>query len=152
MKRDRQGKVEFIGGHIPEFLGYRAIDHGQTDRLLRHYLAGRLAGVRDRLADFIAGLGEEGVRRVELAEALRRLARQRERLLLDSEEKAAAPAVRLDEDEALLDFDLNLLDKVAALDSALDNEGALDGHLLLQLLDEYEGLLEKRAAIFRQAD
>ncbi|WP_305042513.1 hypothetical protein [Geoalkalibacter sp.] len=152
MKRDLQGKVEFIGRHIPEFPGYRAIDHGETDRLLRHYLAGRLAGIRERLADRMAGPSEEEARRAELAAVVQRLARLRESLLSANGASGAAPGAGLVEDEVLLDFDLNLLDKAAALDSALEDAPDGLGALLAGLLDEFEALLAKRHGFFPRAD
>ncbi len=152
MQKDRHPKIDMIGRHIPEFPGYQAINYRETDRQLRHFLQRRLAEVRDRLADFVAGLPEGGAPRRNLGQLLRRLSDLRESLAPDlpQPQRPATPAP--DHEEALLDFDLNLLDKSAALAAAvegLDREGGGPAvqSLLAGLLDDLEALCAKRKKV-----
>ncbi|WP_429886187.1 hypothetical protein [Geoalkalibacter halelectricus] len=151
MKKDRHPKIESIGRHIPEFPGYRAIHHLETDRLLRHFLATRLGHIRDRLADFISGL-PDGAPRLALSQSLDQLQQARKRLVGADLPHADKSAVSAEEEEALLDFDLNLLDKTAALAGAMDGIDREGGGpntqaLLAALVQDLEDLLDKRKAL-----
>ncbi|KIH76201.1 hypothetical protein GFER_11180 [Geoalkalibacter ferrihydriticus DSM 17813] len=151
MKRDRHPKIEIIGRHVPEFPGYRAIHHLETDRLLRHFLSGRLGEIRERLADFVAGLPEGGPR-AALSESLRRLAQIKATLVEADSQQAGSISVSPEKEEALLDFDLNLLDKTAALAGAVDGIDREGGGpnmqaLLAGLLEDLEELLKKRQTL-----
>jgi hypothetical protein len=120
MKLDREHKTQKLGSHIPGFVGYGAVHHVETDLLLRRHLANKIGEVRDRLADFIAAGQYPEELRQKLAFSLRTAAFLKEEVTPASGEVPAGPGLTQQDEERLLDFDLVLLDKVAALHSQLD--------------------------------
>jgi hypothetical protein len=120
MKLDREHKTQKLGTHIPGFVGYGAVHHVETDLLLRRYLATKIGEVRDRLADFIAAGRYPEELRQKLAFSLRTAAFLKEEVAPAVGGVPAGTGLTLQDEERLLDFDLVLLDKVAALHSQLD--------------------------------
>ncbi|MFA5517497.1 MAG: hypothetical protein WDA20_14565 [Desulfuromonadales bacterium] len=150
MKRDREQKRTILGEHLPDFPGYRAIDQGETDLQLRRYLAGEMEKVRDRLAAFIAG-GELGDCRQAFAEALRKVAALKEKFIPPARAVAETQELPAEDEERLLDLDIALLDKVAALHTPIDRmESAAAATELRSALEQFcEGLAEA-SHLFRQ--
>jgi hypothetical protein len=151
MQKDRHLKIEKIGHHIPEFPGYRAVNFDETDRQLRHFLHRRLDEIRDDLRESIEGLPSGGAPRQALGDCLRQLEEIGKRLEEPLSPQTEASATR-DQEEALLDFDLNLLDKTAALSTAVGDISRLGGGpatqtLLTSLIEDLEDLLHQRAKI-----
>jgi len=144
MKLDREHKTQKMGTHIPGFVGYGAVHHVETDLLLRRYLAIKIGEVRDRLADFIAAGRHPEELQQKLAFSLRTAAFLKEEVTPASSEVPAVPGLTPSEEERLLDFDLVLLDKVAALLSQLDlMEAVLAPEAMAAALDVFdEGLAE----------
>ncbi len=148
MQKDRHLKIEKIGHHIPEFPGYRAVNFNETDRQLRHFLHRRLDEIRDDLRESIEGLPSGGAPRQALADCLKRLEEIGKRLEEPLSSQAEASATR-DQEEALLDFDLNLLDKTAALSTAVGDISRQGGGpatqtLITSLIEDLEDLLQRR--------
>lgn len=144
MKSDREHKAQKLGTHIPGFIGYGSIHYIETDLQLRRFLADRIGEVRDRLADFIAAGSHPDELRQKLGFSLKTTA-------FLKEEIAPAAAGRRESlepvqamEERLLDFDLVLLDKVAALHSQIDRmEAAGEEEALFRALEIFdEGLAE----------
>ncbi len=151
MQKDRHLKIEKIGRHIPEFPGYRAVNFNETDRQLRHFLRRRLSDIRDGLRESIEGLPCAGMPRQALADCLQRLEEIGQRLEEPLSPQAEASATH-EQEEALLDFDLNLLDKTAALSTAVDDISRQGGGpatqtLITSLIEDLEDLLQQRAKI-----
>lgn len=158
MNRDFKRKRASLGEKIPGFAGYDGEQTLETDLLLRRHLAAEMEKVRDRLADFAAGLPLEGAAREPLGQALRMTAFLKEELAPHPPEGlGAAPAAP--EEERLLDFDLALLEKVAGLHTPLDRmEAAGKREELLRALALYEEglaeveeLFEKRREVLKDA-
>lgn len=120
MKFDREHKVQRLGSHIPGFVGYRAVHYLETDLLLRRYLVAKVAEVRDRLADLLATGSHPEALREKLALSLKTLAFLKEEITPGASAPAPGLAISVEAEERLFDFDLVLLDKVAALQSQLD--------------------------------
>ncbi len=151
MQKDRHPKIEKIGHHIPEFPGYRAVNFNETDRQLRHFLHRRLDEIRGDLRESIEGLPSGGAPRQALGDCLKRLEGLGKRLEEPLAPQAEASATG-DQEEALLDFDLNLLDKTAALSTAVGDISRQGGGpatqtLLTSLIEDLEELLKQRAKI-----
>jgi hypothetical protein len=150
MKLDREQKKARMGDHIPGFPGYRNINPGETDLQLRRLLAGEMEKVRDRLAEFIAG-ADLGDLQERFALALRITAA----LKADFWPRGKRPAVRREiphlDEERLLDLDLALLEKIAALHTPLDRLEATGSPAELEKALEWlrEGLMEL-GELFRQ--
>lgn len=144
MKLDREHKTQKLGTHIPGFVGYGAVHHVETDLLLRRYLANKIGEVRDRLADFIAAGHYPEELRQKLAFSLRTAAFLKEEVTPASSEVPPVPGLTQLDEERLLDFDLVLLDKVAALHSQLDlMEAVPSSEAMAEALDIFdEGLAE----------
>jgi len=144
MKLDREHKKQKLGTHIPGFAGYGTVHHVETDLLLRRYLANKIGEVRDRLADFIAAGHHPEDLRQKLAFSLKTAAFLKDELTPVSGEILAEPGLAPQDEERLLDFDLVLLDKVAALQSHLDlMEAVSSPEALLETLEIFdEGLAE----------
>lgn len=144
MKLDREHKAQKLGDRIPGFVGYGGIHHAETDLLLRRYLANKIGEVRDRLADFIAAGRHPQELREKLAFSLKTAAFLKDEVTPRAGEGPAAPGLTAVEEERLLDFDLVLLDKVAALHSQLDlMEAAAAPEAIAEALDLFdEGLAE----------
>jgi hypothetical protein len=144
MKLDREHKTQKLGSHIPGFVGYGAIHHVETDLLLRRHLANKIGEVRDRLADFIAAGHYPEELRQKLAFSLRTAAFLKEEVTPAPGEVPAGPGLAPQDEERLLDFDLVLLDKIAALHSQLDlMEAATSPEAMAEVLDIFdEGLAE----------
>jgi hypothetical protein len=144
MKLDREHKTQKLGTHIPGFIGYGAVHHVETDLLLRRYLASKIGEVRDRLADFIAAGHHPEELRQKLAFSLRTAAFLKEEVTPASGEVPIVPGLTRQDEERLLDFDLVLLDKVAALHSQLDLMDAVTSpEAMAEVLDIFdEGLAE----------
>ena len=144
MKLDREHKTQKLGTHIPGFVGYGAVHHVETDLLLRRYLASKIGEVRDRLADFIAAGRHPEELRQKLALSLRTAAFLKEEVTPASDEVPTVPGLTRQDEERLLDFDLVLLDKVAALHSQLDlMEAMTSPEAMAEALDIFdEGLAE----------
>lgn len=136
MEIDRRHKTARLGEHVPGFRGYGSGHYRETDLQLRRVLAGEMEKVRDRLAAFIAGT-ELGERQDDFAGALRETAALKDEL--SPPEGATAPDVP-DDEENLLDFDLALLENIAALNTPMerleragtgaDLDGGLEQYLL----------------------
>jgi hypothetical protein len=144
MKPDRQDKTERLEKLIPDFPGYRAGHYLKTDWLLRRFLAGEVEKVRDRLADLLAGGDFPAELRERLALSLRTAAFLKEEMTpAEHETLSEEPLSPLDE-ERLLDFDLALEEKVAALHTPLDIlEAAGDDDDLVRAAELFdEGLAE----------
>lgn len=144
MKLDREHKAQKLGDRIPGFVGYGAIHHVETDLLLRRYLASRIGEARDRLADFIAARSHPEELRQKLAFSLKTTAFLKDEITPVAGEWPAVSGLAATEEERLLDFDLVLLDKVAALHSQLDlMEAAPSPEAITEALDIFdEGLAE----------
>lgn len=144
MKLDREHKTQKLGSHIPGFVGYGAIHHVETDLLLRRHLANKIGEVRDRLADFIAAGHYPEALRQKLAYSLRTAAFLKEEVTPAPGEVPAGPGLSPRDEERLLDFDLVLLDKIAALHSQLDlMEAASSPEVMAEVLNIFdEGLAE----------
>lgn len=127
MQSDHPTPRQKLERHIPDFPGYRALNHLETDRLLRHHLQGELAEIRDRLAELIAVRNRRDEAPEDLSRTLRRLAAFREALeLAGSPSPKPQGEVGQHDEERLFEFDLALLDKVAAFPALLDRlEGAV---------------------------
>ena len=150
MKLDREQKKARLGEHIPGFPGYRNINTGETDLQLRRLLTGEMEKVRDRLAEFIAG-AELGELHERFAIALRITAA----LKADFWPRGKRPSLRrevpLQEEERLLDLDLALLEKVAALHTPIDRlEGAGSVTELENALEQLREGLAEIGDLFRQ--
>lgn len=151
MQKDRHHKIEKIGRHIPDFPGYRAVNLGETDRQLRHFLHRRLDDICSRLQDATEGLPCGGAPYQALSDCLERLEAIGQRLEDPSSQQATSHASR-EQEEMLLDFDLNLLDKAAALSTAVDDISRQGGGpstqtLLTSLIEDLEDLLQRRAQL-----
>jgi len=144
MKFDREHKVQQLGSHIPGFVGYGAVHYLETDLLLRRFLVGRIAEVRDRLADLLAAGTHPDALREKLALSLKTIAFLKEEIAPSASAPAPGLAISTEAEERLFDFDLVLLDKVAALQSELDRmEAATAPETALQALEIFdEGLAE----------
>jgi hypothetical protein len=144
MKLDREHKTQKLGSHIPGFVGYGAVHHVETDLLLRRYLAAKIGEVRDRLADFIAAGRYPEELRQKLAFSLRTAAFLKEEVAPPAGEARAESGLAPLDEERLLDFDLVLLDKVAALHSQLDLLEAMPSpEAMAEAIDLFdEGLAE----------
>jgi hypothetical protein len=144
MKLDREHKTQKLGTHIPGFVGYGAVHHVETDLLLRRHLANKLGEVRDRLADFIAAGRYPEELRQKLAFSLRTAAFLKEEVAPAVGGVPAGIGLTPQDEERLLDFDLVLLDRVAALHSQLDlMEGVPSPEAMAEALDIFdEGLAE----------
>jgi hypothetical protein len=144
MKLDREHKAQKMGEHIPGFAGYHAVHHFETDLLLRRYLASKLGEVRDRLADFIATGSHPQELREKLACSLKAIALLMAEVSTTGAEVTAGTGLSPVDEERLLDFDLVLLDKVAALRSQLDLlEAVASPEAMAEVLDIFdEGLAE----------
>ncbi len=144
MKFDREHKAQQLGGHIPGFVGYGAVHYLETDLLLRRFLVGRIAEVRDRLADLLAAGRHPDELREKLALSLKTIAFLKEEIAPNASSPAPGLAISAQAEERLFDFDLVLLDKVAALQSELDRmEAAPSPEAALQALEVFdEGLAE----------
>jgi len=144
MKLDREHKTQKLGTHIPGFVGYGSVHHVETDLLLRRYLANKIGEVRDRLADFIAAGHHPEDLRQKLAYSLRTAAFLKDEVAPAPGEVLAGSGLTPLDEERLLDFDLVLLDKVAALYSQLDlMEAVASPEAITEALDIFdEGLAE----------
>jgi len=159
MKLDREHKTQKLGTHIPGFVGYGAVHHVETDLLLRRYLASKIGEVRDRLADFIAAGRHPEELRQKLALSLRTTAFLKEEVTPASGEVSTVPGLTRQDEERLLDFDLVLLDKVAALHSQLDlMEAMTSPEAMAEALDifdeglaEVEDLFQARRQVLKEA-
>ena len=156
MKLDREHKAQKMGEHIPGFAGYHAVHHFETDLLLRRYLASKLGEVRDRLADFIATGSHPQELREKLACSLKAIALLMAEVSTTGAEVTAGTGLSPVDEERLLDFDLVLLDKVAALRSQLDLLEAASGQeaiaaaleLLAAGLAEVDEIFQARRRLF----
>jgi len=145
MKLDREHKAQKLGTHIPGYIGYGAVVHYlETDLLLRRFLATKIAEVRDRLADFIAAGNYPETLREKLSFSLKTTAFLKSEIAAVSAEVEAGRGLVPEDEERLLDFDLVLLDKVAALHGQLDLlEAAASPEARAESLQIYdEGLAE----------
>lgn len=144
MRLDLKEKIERLGEHIPAFAGYSAVHHLQADLLLRRFLAGEVEKVRDRLAGFIAAGAFPGELRERLGLSLRSTAFLKAEVTPGTAEVPAEGVIAAADEERLLDFDLALEEKVAALYSLLDAlEAAADPAAAGRTLEFYdEGLAE----------
>jgi hypothetical protein len=120
MKLDPRHKTERLGEHIPGFRGYRSVRRGETDLLLRRYLAAELEKVRDRLADFIVGRETGGELHGKLAATLKTLAFLKAEIATGDDDTGGSLELSLEGEERLLDFDLVLLEKIAGLHTPLE--------------------------------
>ena len=150
MKLDPQHKAQKLGAHVPGFRGYAPPHAMQTDLLLRRHLVGELGKVRDRLADLIAAHGEGGELHEPLAECLRRLATLKDEIapVAGPEEKpvGAGPT----DEERLIEFDLLLLDKLAALHTPLDEMEWSRQEALAQALRSLEEGINQLTVLYRR--
>jgi hypothetical protein len=143
MEIDRRHKTARLGEHVPGFRGYGSGHYRETDLQLRRVLAGEMEKVRDRLAAFLAGR-ELGERQEDFAVALRETAALKDEL---APPEGAAETEAPEEEESLLDFDLALLENIAALNTPLERlERARSGADLDGGLEQY---LLGLAEIFR---
>lgn len=144
MKLDRGHKAQKLGDRIPGFVGYGSIHHVETDLLLRRFLANKIGEVRDRLADFIAARRHPEKLRQKLAFSLKTTAFLKDEVTPVAGEVSASSGLAPAEEERLLDFDLVLLDKVAALHSQLDlMEAAVSPEATAETLEIFdEGVAE----------
>jgi len=157
MKLDRQHKAQKLGTHVPGFIGYGGIHHAETDLLLRRFLAARIGEVCDRLADFIAAGKYPPELRQKLGFSLRTAAFLKEEIAPVSGEAPAPSGPGSTDEERLLDFDLVLLDKVAALGSQLERIEASasleDLGAALEFFDEglaeVDDLFQERRAVLK---
>lgn len=127
MKRDLGHKRARMGEHVPGFVGYSDVDHFETDLLLRRHLAAEVEKVRDRLAEFIAAGQFPAPAREKLALCLRTTAFLKDEMTPSVDEEKPPPSLSERDEERLLDFDLALLEKIAALNSPLDMMEAASG-------------------------
>jgi hypothetical protein len=144
MKLDPEPLRRKLGGHIPGFAGYGAPDYLQTDLLLRRFLAGKVEEVRDRLADLIAARGFTGELHEKAAASLKTAAFLKDETTPVAGDLPEGLSPTFEEEERLLDFDLVLVDKVAALHTPLDLLEAADAAAAVaQALDLFdEGVAE----------
>ncbi len=151
MKSDLGHKKAKMGEHLPGFAGYGAVSYLETDLLLRRHLAAEVEKVRDRLADFIvAGQFSDPVRE-KLSMCLRTAAFLKDELTPSADEEMPRPSFSDRDEERLLDFDLALLEKVAALHTPLDMlEVASATGELLQAADMFDEGLAEIDDLYRQ--
>ena len=144
MKLDREHKTQKLEAHIPGFVGYDAVHHVETDLLLRRYLANMIGEVRDRLADFIAAGTYPQVLREKFSYSLKTIAFLKAEVSPVGAEISSGSHLSPVDEERLLDFDLELLAKVAALHSQIDlMEAAAAPEAIMAALDLFdEGLAE----------
>lgn len=161
MKLDPHHQKQKLGEHVPGFQGYGGRNALETDLLLRRYLAAELGKVRDRLAELIAAGGSGGGLRERFGETLRSLAALKEEIHpgTSPEPGILRPGVIME--ERLLELDLLLLDKVAALHTPLDEmeltgqEAALEsslGRLVEGIAEMGELFRRRREVLFLPAD
>jgi len=120
MKPDLRAKTEKLAERIPGFSGYRVVHHLEADWLLRRFLAGEVEKVRDRLADFLAAGDFPAGLREKLALSLRTTAFLKDEVTPKANEARREETLSPMDEERLLDFDLALEEKVAALHASLD--------------------------------
>jgi hypothetical protein len=147
MKLDRAQKRARLGEHLPGFPGYDVLNYREMDRQFRRLLAGEVEKVRDRLARLLAG-GVPPPLHAPVAAALRETVALRDRLLPSSTaEDGDGPP----DEERVLDLDLALLDRVAALFSPLDwMEAAVGGAELQAPLNLLREGVRAAADLFEQ--
>jgi len=145
METGSKAKTERLARRIPGFAGYRAVHYSGTDWLLRRFLSAELEKVRDRLADFIAGGEFPSEIKERLGLSLRTAAFLKDELTPGGrEERRQSEPLSPDQEERLLELDIALDEKIAALHTPLDAmESAADPaglNLALNVFDE--GLAE----------
>ncbi len=153
MKHDREQKRAILGRHLPGFPGYRSTNQGETDLQLRRYLVAQMEVVRDRLAGFIAGRNLGDLQR-PFGNLLREIAALKESFLALPQTPALMRDLAAEEEENLLDLDIALLDKVAALHTPIDRmEAAAAAAELQSALEQFgEGLAEAKHLFSRRAE
>lgn len=137
--------MEKLAKRIPGFAGYRTVDYAGADWLLRRFLAAEVEKVRDRLAEFIASGDFPPELEEKLALSLRTTAFLKDELTpRRGEESREEEPLSPDEEERVLDLDLALDEKIAALHTLLDAmEFAPDPAGLARALEVFdEGLAE----------
>ena len=145
MRTDTRSKTERFAKRIPGFSGYRAVHFSGADWLLRRFLCAEVEKVRDRLAEFIAGGDFPPEIKDKLGLSLRTVAYLKDELTPGGrEERREVEPLGPDEEERLLDFDLALDEKIAALHTPVDlMESASDSTGLSRTLEMFdEGLAE----------
>jgi hypothetical protein len=155
MKLDLRAKTQKLAERIPGFSGYRAVHHLEADWLLRRFLAAEVEKVRDRLADFLAAGDFPADLREKLALSLRTMAFLKDEVAPRADEARRQETLSLLEEERLLDFDLALEEKVAALHTPLDaleaagdpDELALAAGLFDEGLAEVDDLFRLRCRV-----
>lgn len=145
MRDEVRTKMERLAKRIPGFAGYRAVHYSGADWLLRRFLAAEVEKVRDRLAEFIAAGKFSRELTEKLALSLRTTAFLKDELTPGgSEDRREGEPLSPGEEERLLDLDLALDEKIAALHTPLDAmESSTDPAGLGLALDLFdEGLAE----------
>lgn len=151
MTAERKAKTDQLAKRVPGFVGYHAQHHLETDWLLRRFLAGQIEKVRDRLADFIAASDLPADLRDRLGSSLRTVARIKDEVTPGKEEEPRREPLSAEGEERLLDLDLALEDKVAALNTPLDAlESAGDPAGMNRAAQFFEEGLAEVEALFRQ--
>lgn len=148
MKSDRRRKLALLGEHLPSFPGYTALNLGETDLQLRRVLAERLERVRDRLAVFLAGT-DLPVRQADAGHILQSLAALKASFLFQPEEKRRIRELSPAREEQLFDLDLALLERIAALDTLLDQlEASAYSPTVAEALERLQRALEEIDQLF----
>ncbi|MFO7983109.1 MAG: hypothetical protein R6V08_06620 [Desulfuromonadales bacterium] len=151
MTAESETKTDQLAKHIPGFRGYRAVHELETDWLLRRFLGGEVEKVRDRLADFIAASQQPDDLGDRLGRNLRTVARLKNEIAPDKEEKQLREPLSEEKEEQLLDLDIALVDRVAALHTPLDGmELAADPEAMEQAMQQFEEGLKEAADLFSQ--
>lgn len=151
MTAEHETKTDQLAKQIPGFRGYRAVQELETDWLLRRFLSGEVEKVRDRLADFIAASHQAADFGDRLGRNLRTVARLKNEIAPDKEEKQLREPLSEEKEEQLLDLDIALVDRVAALHTPLDGmELAADPEAMEQAMQQFEEGLKEAADLFSQ--
>jgi hypothetical protein len=159
MRTEDKTNTERLARRIPGFAGYRAVHASGADWLLRRFLSAEVEKVRDRLAELIAGGEFSPELKDKMGLSLRAVAFLKDELTPGRrEERREEEPLRPAEEERLLDLDIALDEKIAALHAPLDAmESATDPeglNLALAVFDEglaeVDDLFRMRSMVFRR--
>jgi len=151
MTAEHETKTDQLAKQIPGFRGYRAVHDLETDWLLRRFLGGEVEKVRDQLADFIAASQQPADFGDRLGRNLRTVARLKNEIAPAKGEKQLREPVSEEKEEQLLDLDMALVDRVAALHTPLDGmELAADPEAMEQAMQMFEEGLKEVEDLFIQ--